>query len=123
MNTAGRRTPSRRTIFEIDHILPRSLGGLTESDNLARACGGCNVFKGVFTEAPDPDGGEVVRLFNPRTDLWREHFLWSYDRLGIIGLSPTGRATVSTLRMNRDSARNLRRALRAIGKHPPRSFS
>jgi len=31
--------------FEIDHILPRSRGGLTEIDNLALACPHCNAHK------------------------------------------------------------------------------
>ena len=31
--------------FEVEHILPRSLGGLTECDNLCLACPSCNRHK------------------------------------------------------------------------------
>ena len=39
----------------------------------------------------------------------------------IIGLTPTGRATVEALQMNRRGLVNLRQALFALGKHPPSS--
>ena len=38
----------------------------------------------------------------------------------IIGLTPTGRAMVETLRLNREGLVNLRRLLYAAQKHPPR---
>lgn len=31
--------------FEVDHITPVSAGGLTELDNLTRACSNCNAHK------------------------------------------------------------------------------
>jgi len=37
----------------------------------------------------------------------------------IIGLTPSGRATVEALDLNRSSLINLRRVLRASGEHPP----
>lgn len=37
----------------------------------------------------------------------------------IIGLTPTGRATVEALRLNRPEVVNLRRLLFAHGEHPP----
>jgi hypothetical protein len=40
----------------------------------------------------------VVPLFNPRTDSWNEHF--AFQGAMIIGLTPTGRATVRLLQMN-----------------------
>jgi hypothetical protein len=40
-----------------------------------------------------------VNLFNPRRDSWERHFV--VDRGGyIVGLTPTGRATVRLLDMN-----------------------
>jgi hypothetical protein len=36
-----------------------------------------------------------------------------------IGLTPTGRATVERLQLNREGVVNLRRVLRTIGQHPP----
>ena len=37
----------------------------------------------------------------------------------MIGLTPTGRATVETLRLNREGVVNLRRILFLVGLHPP----
>jgi 5-methylcytosine-specific restriction endonuclease McrA len=38
---------------------------------------------------------------------------------GIIGVTPTGRATVEALRLNRPGLVNMRQVLYGIGKHPP----
>jgi hypothetical protein len=46
----------------------------------------------------DPETRLIVRLFNPRTDRWSDHFEWAGARL--IGRTPLGRATVRTLFMN-----------------------
>jgi hypothetical protein len=40
-------------------------------------------------------------LFHPRRQVWHEHFTWSADATRIEGITPTGRATVVALRMNR----------------------
>jgi hypothetical protein len=48
-----------------------------------------------------------------------KHFAWSVHSTMIIGLTPTGRATVEALRMNRKGVVNLRRVLFAMGEHPP----
>jgi hypothetical protein len=37
----------------------------------------------------------------------------------VIGLTPTGRATVNELNLNRSGLINLRRVLFACGEHPP----
>lgn len=104
--------------FELDHIIPRSRGGLTEPANLAFSCG-CNSYKGNRTHARDPETERVVPLFNPRRQRWIQHFAWSEDFLLIVGRTAIGRATVEALHLNRPELLNLRRALRAIGEHPP----
>jgi hypothetical protein len=48
-----------------------------------------------------------------------DHFAWSDDFTLVIGLTPTGRATVEKLQLNRSGLVNLRRVLRAVGEHPP----
>jgi len=83
--------------MEIDHIVPQSAGGPTELNNLCLACAGCNGFKLAFQSGNDPDTGEIAALFNPRIQVWNEHFTWSEDGTRIIGLTPTGRATVVRL--------------------------
>ena len=46
-------------------------------------------------------------------------FAWSEDTTRIIGRTPTGRATVRTLEMNRESLINMCQVLHRDGKHPP----
>jgi hypothetical protein len=87
-------------------------------ENLAFACQGCNNHKYTKTDAIDPVSGEVMPLFHPRRDRWRDHFVWSHDFSRIIGLTAKGRATVETLRLNRPGLVNLRRALFLHGEHP-----
>ena len=104
--------------FSVEHIIPLSRGGETTLDNLALACPGCNSHKYTKTEVPDPVDGAVVPLYNPRKQRWQDHFRWNEDFTRIVGLTPTGRATVSALQMNRPGVVNMRRALFAIGLHP-----
>jgi hypothetical protein len=103
----------------IDHIVPRVLGGTTESDNLCLACWECNMTKGVRTKGTDPLSNETVPLFHPNREKWGEHFHWSEDGLHIIGATPTGRATVQLLRLNRKKLVAARRFWLEIGHHPP----
>ena len=105
--------------FVVEHIVPRSRGGSDELSNLAFACQGCNGHKHTSTEAADPLTGRLAPLFHPRRDEWARHFVWSGDTRRIIGVTPTGRATVERLRLNRPGLVNLRRVLRAQGEHPP----
>jgi hypothetical protein len=103
----------------VDHVIPLSQGGANVLDNLALACFHCNRKKADKITAVDPDSQEEVPLFNPRREVWSEHFIWSADGLLIIGLTPIGRATVAVLALNRARAVNIRAADRAVGRHPP----
>ena len=105
--------------LSVEHILARTKGGTTTLANLALACQGCNNHKYDKTDAPDPVSGQIVRLYHPRRDRWDEHFAWSDDFMLIIGLTPTGRATVEALLLNREGVINLHRLLYIIGRHPP----
>jgi len=86
--------------FTLDHVTPQSAEGSDALENLALACRNCNERRRNRTEAPDPESGQPVSLFNPRTQLWDDHFVWDTDRIRILGITPTGRATVSLLDMN-----------------------
>ena len=111
--------------LSIDHIRPRSLGGTDNLRNLALACRRCNERRYNFTSAIDPETGVDVSLFNPRTQLWSEHFIWSEDRLSIIGTTAIGRATCQRFDLN-DSRRPDQFVQRArqqwllSGLHPPK---
>lgn len=106
--------------LEIDHIIPRSLGGTTERDNLWLACSLCNDHKGNRIAAPDPLTGEIARLFDPRRQRWADHLAWSADGLLVAGRTPCGRATVAALRLNRAERVEARRSWVMVGWHPPR---
>lgn len=105
--------------MEIDHIIPESLGGPTARENLWLACSMCNDHKGNRIAAPDPHTGEVVRLFNPRQQVWLDHFGWSAEGSLIIGKTPTGRATIAAVRLNRAELVEARRGWVIAGWHPP----
>ena len=105
--------------FSVEHSKPRSQGGKTTLDNLALACQGCNNHKYTKTEGRDPVSGDIVPLYHPRQQRWYDHFTWNDDFTLIIGLTPTGRATVEALQLNREGIINLRRILYAMGEHPP----
>ena len=109
--------------FSIEHVVPRSEGGISSESNLALSCQGCNNRKYTSTQATDPVSGETVPLFNPREHRWFEHFAWSHDFNQIIGITSIGRATVEKLQLNREGVVNLRRLLRVAGEHPSAEVS
>jgi hypothetical protein len=61
----------------------------------------------------------MVPLFNPRTQKWSDHFVWTDSGTRILGKTATGRATVIALRLNRPPLVDARRAWVAVGWHPP----
>lgn len=106
--------------LQIEHIHPLAKGGGNEESNLWLACSLCNEHKGSKTEAIDPETGKNVRLFNPRTQNWWQHFSWSEDGLRVIGLTPIGRATVVALHLSTDpDALIVRSFWVKAGWHPP----
>ena len=71
--------------FSVEHIIPRSIGGKTELDNLALACQGCNSYKYAKIESFDVVSQQTALLYNPRRQKWAEHFAWNADCSMIIG--------------------------------------
>lgn len=106
--------------FSIEHITPRSRGGTSDPSNLALACQGRNNRKYTSTKVVDPITGESVPLFHPREQKWGDHFIWNEAYTLILGRTPTGRATIEKLKLNRIGLVNLRRVLHSIGEHPVR---
>jgi hypothetical protein len=90
-------------------------GGETVAENLALACVSCSLRKAARRTAVDPQSGQEVALFNPRHDVWHEHFQW--DGGNLVGLTATGRATVEALKMNRVLILAIRREEEAVGRH------
>lgn len=54
---------------EVDHIIAVKHGGQTIAENLALSCLPCNRYKGSDLGTFDPLTGEIVPLFNPRTQI------------------------------------------------------
>jgi HNH endonuclease len=108
---------SQEAAFHIDHIVPCAANGPTILSNLALACVSCSLRKGARQTAVDPLDSAEVSLFNPRRDPWSMHFRW--DGFDVVGLTPTGRATVVALSMNRKLILAIREEEKARGRHPP----
>jgi len=104
--------------FEIDHVVPESKGGSTSFENLALACRTCNARKADRTEGLDPETGDTVALFNPRSQDWQDHFAWSNDGTRVLPLTQTGRATLEALQMNDVLIVGARAVWAAAGIHP-----
>jgi hypothetical protein len=102
--------------MHIEHIDP---AGGDSPDNLCLSCANCNLGKAQATDAADPETGAVVPLFNPRSQVWTDHFTWIDGGIRLHGLTPTGRATVERLRMNQDRVVVARSRWVESGYHPP----
>ena len=100
--------------FHVDHILARIHGGDDDPKNLSWSCTQCNLHKATNFASVDPETGDKVDLFDPRKDIWLDHFSIGDDGR-IVGLSPTGRATARLLDMNGSPQLGLRRELIAHG--------
>jgi hypothetical protein len=98
---------------QVDHIISIKHKGSSDLNNLAWACFDCNNAKGSDIAVYDEETGQLVPLFNPRTQKWGEHF--RLDAGTIIGITSCGRATVSFLNLNRDELVRTRRDLIEIG--------
>jgi hypothetical protein len=107
-------------LLEIDHIIPEAEGGTNDEENLFLACPMCNSHKATRHQATDPETQRIVPLFNPRTQIWAEHFEWAEEGIVIRGKTPTGRATVAALNVNHPDIVAARRLWVIAGWHPPK---
>jgi hypothetical protein len=106
--------------FPVDHVLPLAEGGETVLANLALACPRCNAAKWRRITAADPGSGALVPLFDPRTQVWSDHFRWSgADVAELEGLTAVGRATIASLELNHARHLEVRRWLIVLELHPP----
>ena len=102
--------------FHVDHIISRKQGGPTTAANLALACLRCNVAKGTDPAAYIGRPRRLMRLFHPRTDRWKDHFV--LDGARIVAVSEIGEATVRLLELNASDRLLLRRVLIRAGRYP-----
>lgn len=100
--------------FQIDHVHARQHLSDDFLDNLALSCDRCNGNKGPNVAGIDLASREVVPLFNPRTQVWNEHFVWVGPLL--LGLTRVGIVTIHVLKVNHASAVALRAAIMRLGR-------
>lgn len=102
--------------FHIDHIVPLAFGGQTNSANLALSCVSCSLKKGA-REFVEIDGAKrKVRLFNPREDLWSDHFEW--NEVMLVGKTEIAKATIELLKLNRRLILAIREEEILLNRHP-----
>jgi len=100
--------------YQIEHIVSIKHKGKNTLDNLALACPICNRYKGSDLGSNVGDPPILIRFFNPRIDIWKEHF--QLKKSGkIIALSDIGKATSSIFKLNHDDAVLQRKKLISIG--------
>lgn len=108
--------------LEIEHLIPKASGGESTKENLWLACRECNAHKSAKTNAVDNLTGKTVKLFNPRTQIWNEHFEFSQNKTEIIGKTPCGRATVGCLQINNFYQTTARSIWVEMNKFPPQDI-
>ncbi len=84
--------------FHVEHIVAVVHEPNSHESNLAWACPQCNWHKGPNLATLDPATGEQVALFNPRQNVWDEHFVM--ENFTVVGLTAIGRGTVQLFKMN-----------------------
>lgn len=100
--------------YQIEHIISLKHKGSSDFENLAFACPICNRHKGsdLGTNVGSPP--ILTRFFNPRTDLWSEHF--ELKKTGkIIPVSNIGKATDAIFKFNHQDSILLRKKLITAG--------
>lgn len=106
----------------VDHVISEKHGGLTVVENLAYACAFCNRSKGsdVGSFVPPIKNAVFSRFFNPRTDVWSEHFAFDpSDDVTIRALTSVGVVTERIFGFNRAVRVAERERLYAVGRYPP----
>lgn len=83
---------------QIDHIISRKHGGGSTLENLAYACFACNNAKGSDIGTILLPDKVFIRLFNPREDIWQDHF--EIENGVIYAKTHIGQATIKVLNLN-----------------------
>jgi 5-methylcytosine-specific restriction endonuclease McrA len=83
---------------QIDHVISLKHEGDTSLENLAYSCFSCNNNKGSDIGTMLLPNKIFIRLFNPRIDIWNEHF--EIENGVIYAKTIIAQATVKVLKMN-----------------------
>ncbi|MGD9636406.1 MAG: HNH endonuclease [Pirellulales bacterium] len=101
---------------QVDHVVAIKHGGATDLRNLALCCLPCNRRKASDIGTIDPRSQQFVRLFNPRTQAWVDHFGIAGNEF--VGRTTCGRATAEFLQFNSPERLLERASLIAAGRLP-----
>lgn len=99
-----------------DHIIAKRHYGKTTEDNLAWSCYLCNHLKGSDIASVDLETGQIVPLFHPRKNRWKDHF--RLEGGNIVPLTAIGRVTEHFLQLNHLRALESRQDLIRLGRYP-----
>lgn len=102
---------------EVDHIISEKHGGGTDADNLAYACLACNRAKGSDLGSLATGSSQLVRFFDPRRDLWSDHFGFGSD-LELVPRTEIGEVTVRIFGFNAPERLIERRVLHEESRYP-----
>lgn len=101
--------------FHIEHIVATVHRSDDAVTNLAWACARCNLRKGTNLSTIDPETGQRIELFNPRSMKWHEHFV--INDAYVSGITACGRGTTRLLDMNNENRLIHRRQLISQGEY------
>lgn len=104
--------------LQVSLIIAKQDGGETVADNLCVCCPDCYALKGSVSTALEPLTNTMTPLYNPRTQVWREHFL--VHNVRIEPRTKEGSATVYLLQFNSAERMLERETLLEMGRYPPR---
>ena len=79
----------------------------------------CNLHKADRTTSHANPDTAAVAFFNPRSDVWTEHFEW--DDYTLVGKTEAGRVTIQALDLNHERRIKIRQAEQLFGLFPPDS--
>lgn len=100
---------------EVDHVISLKHGGLTVPENLAYACFHCNRHKGTDLGSISLQTGKLVAFFNPRSDIWKQHFYMVGAR--VEALTEIGELTSRILEFNHPERLAFRQLLVEVGRY------
>ena len=86
---------------------------------MALACQPCNRNKGSDLGSIAKESGKLIRFFNPRTDLWSEHF--RLNKEVVEPLTEIGEVTIKIPGFNEPERTKERKGLIEIGHFPSES--
>ena len=124
------QSASRLSDTSLSLSYPGDITSITQNDTLITFISGKGdgkVYRAIYGNGPqnpltqlDDLGNLGGTTYQPSdVTLYQENFEWYGNYTEIIGISPSGRATVSRLKLNRDGLVNLRQVLVNAGLHPP----